>query len=141
MEPDERTNLSDKSLGELVKALAEDLSTLVRSEVALAKMEVRQTAANIGVVGGLFAAALFCALFALAFLLVTVVLALAEVMAPWLSALIVALVLIAVAVVLALVGKSKITKVQLVPTRTVESVRENVESIKSDLARLKREAS
>lgn len=134
-------NLSDKSIGQLVKELAEDLSTLVRSEVALAKLELRQTAANIGVVGALFAAALFCVLFAMAFLLVTVVLALAEVLAPWLSALIVAVVLIITAVVLALIGKKKLTSVEFVPTRTVETVKDNVEAIKSDLARRKREAS
>jgi uncharacterized membrane protein YqjE len=135
------SNLTDKSIGQLVKELAEDLSTLVRSEVALAKIELRETAANIGLVGALFAAALFCVLFAMAFLLVTVVLALAEVLAPWLSALIVAVVLIVTAVVLAMIGKKKLASVEFVPTRTVETVKDNVEAIKSDLARRKREAS
>jgi uncharacterized membrane protein YqjE len=138
---DAHSRLDDKSLGNLIKELAEDLSTLVRSEVALAKLELRQTAANVGVVSALFAGAVFCALAALAFLLVTAVLALAEVIAPWLSALIVAVVMLLSAVVLALVGKKKIQKVEFVPTATVESMKTNVESIKADLSRLKREAS
>jgi uncharacterized membrane protein YqjE len=141
MEVHQESDLNEKSIGQLVRELAEDLSTLVRSEVALAKLELKQTATGIGTVGAFFGAAIFCALFALVFLFVTAVLALSEVLAPWLSALIVAVALIAVAAVLGLVGRMKLAKVQFVPTATVETVKGNVESIKSDLARLKREAS
>jgi uncharacterized membrane protein YqjE len=130
----------DKSLGDLVKDLAEDLSTLVRSEVALAKLEIRQTAANIGKVGALFSAALFCLLFALAFLLVTAVLALATVVQPWLSALIVAVVLLIAAGILGFMGKNGLEKIELVPTSTIESVKADVQSIKSELSRPKRNA-
>ena len=135
-----RTVVDDKSIGELVKELAEDLSTLVRSEVALAKLELKQAAGTIGVVAGLFVGALVLVLLAVAFLFVTAVLALAEVVAPWLASLIVAVVLIVGAVVLAMIGKGKIKKGEFAPTTTIESVRTNVQAIKSDLARLKRDS-
>lgn len=128
-------NQGEKTLGSLVKDLAEDLSTLVRSEVALAKLEIRQTAANVGKVGALFAAALFCVLFALAFLLVTAVLALATVIQPWLSALIVAVALLIAAGVLGFLGKSGLEKIELVPTSSIESVKADVQSIKAELSR------
>ena len=127
-------NYGEKSLGSLVKELAEDLSTLVRSEVALAKLELRQTSANIGLVGALFTAALFCVLFALAFLLVTAVLALATVIAPWLSALIVAVALLIGAGVLAFVGKRKLEKVEFVPKASVESVKADIQLIRAELS-------
>ena len=127
-------NYGEKSLGSLVKELAEDLSTLVRSEVALAKLELRQTSANIGLVGALFTAALFCVLFALAFLLVTAVLALATVIAPWLSALIVAVTLLIGAGILAFVGKRKLEKVEFVPKASVESVKADIQLNRAELS-------
>lgn len=141
MEVHDRADQNGKSIGQLIRELAEDLSTLVRSEVALAKLELKQAAAGVGTVAALLGAALFCALCAMVFVFVTIVLALSKVVEPWLAALIVAVVLLAIAAVLGLVGKSKVEKVQIVPTATVESVKANVDSIKSDLARLKREAS
>lgn len=133
------TESQTKTLGDLVRELTEDLSTLVRSEIALAKIELKQTAAGIGTVGGLLAAALFCALFALAFLLVTAVLALAVVVPPWLSSLIIAVVLIIGAVVLAMLGKNRMQRIDFFPASTVRSVKDDVDSIRNDLSRLKKE--
>jgi len=130
-----------RSLGEIVRGLTEDISTLVRSEIALAKLELKHTAAGIGTVGAMFAAALFCALFALAFLLVTAVLALSLVIPPWLSSLIVAVLLIIVAVVLVTMGRKRIQGIDFLPNATVRSVKGDVDSIKGDLSRLKRETS
>ena len=127
-------NYGEKSLGSLVKELAEDLSTLVRSEVALAKLEIRQTSANIGLVGAFFTAALFCVLFALAFLLVTAVLALATVIAPWLSALVVAVTLLIGAGILGFLGKRKLEKIEFVPKASVESVKADIQLIRAELS-------
>ncbi|MEO8216689.1 MAG: phage holin family protein [Acidobacteriota bacterium] len=129
----------DKTLGTLIRDLTEDLSTLVRNEIALARYELRKTAANVGLVGALFGAAAFLALVAVVFLITTIVLALAIVIPTWLATLIMGVVLIAIAVGLVLYGRSRLEKIEFAPTSTVESVKSNVEAIKADLSRLKRD--
>ena len=129
----------EKSIGTIVRELSEDLSSLVRNEIALAKVELRKTAANLGMVGAIFTTALFVALLSLVFFIVTAVLALIIVLPPWLATLCFAVGLLVVAVVLALVGRSKLSDVELAPTATMESVKSNVEAIKADLSRLKKE--
>lgn len=128
----------DKTLGTIFRELTEDLSMLVRSEIALAKLEIRQAAAGMGAAGAYFTAALFCLLFALGFLLVTGVLALALVMPAWLATLIGAVILLVSTGVLAYLGKKKMASVEFVPRGTIESVKTDVESIKSEISRFKR---
>lgn len=132
------TKENGKSLGELVKALAEDLSTLVRSEIALAKLELKQSAMTLTGSMAMFIAAAFFAVFGVGFLFVTLVLGLVVLGVPaWLSTLIVALVLLGGAAALAFAGKSKLSKMNLVPTATVNSVKNDIATIKGDLARLR----
>lgn len=128
----------EKSLGTLIKELTEEVSMLVRSEIALAKLELKQTASGMGVAAALLTAALFCLLFALAFLLVTGVLALALVMPAWLASLIGAVILLGATGILAFAGKKKMASVELVPKGTIENVRTDLESIKGEIARFKR---
>ena len=81
---------SERSLGSIIKDLTADLSTLFRSEIALLKLEIKTTVANLGGGIGMFAGALFLGLFGLAFLFVTIVLGLVALGVPaWLSTLIV----------------------------------------------------
>src|SRR3954454_3256722 len=112
---------SDRSLGTIVKELTEDITTLFRSEIALLKLEVKDTVAKLGGGIGMFAGALFLGLFGLAFLFVTIVLGLVRLGVPaWLSTLIVTVVLLGTAAVLAVMGKKKFAAVQFVPTASIE---------------------
>ncbi len=130
------TDPAERSLGDLVKFVTEDLSHLVRSEIKLAQVEVTEKAKGVGAGIGAFGAAGVLALFGLGLLLTTAVLALSLVLAPWLAALIVAVVVFAVAGVAALVGKKKVTEAAPpVPTRAVESVKEDVQEIKESIKR------
>jgi hypothetical protein len=52
----------------------------------------------------------------------------------WLSALIVTVVLLATAAVLAFMGKKKFAALEFVPTKSIESIKADVEAIKSDIA-------
>jgi uncharacterized membrane protein YqjE len=125
---------SERSLGTIVKELTEDITTLFRGEIALLKLEVKDTVAKLGGGIGLFAGAVFVGLFGLAFLFVTIMLVLDRLGVPaWLSALIVTVVLLATAAVMALMGKKKFAAVQFVPTKSIESIRTDIESIKADL--------
>jgi len=126
---------AERSLGTIVKELTEDITTLFRSEIALLKLEVKDTVAKLGGGIGLFAGAVFVGLFGLAFLFVTILLVLVRLGVPaWLSALIVTVVLLATAAVLAVMGKKKFAAVQFVPAKSIESIKTDIESIKADIA-------
>ena len=74
-----------RSLGTIFKDLSADISTLFRSEIALLKLEIKDTVAKLGGGTALFAGAVFLGLFGLAFLFVTIVLGLVALGVPaWL---------------------------------------------------------
>lgn len=127
---------SERSLGTIIKELTADLSLLFRSEVALLKLEIKHTAANLGGGIGMFVAAVFLALLGLAFLFVTVVLGLVALGVPaWLSTLIVTLVLFGAAAFLAFMGRKKFAAVEFVPVASIENIKTDIETIKDDIAR------
>lgn len=131
-------NERERSLGAIFKELAADFSTLFRSEIALLKLEVKDTTTKLGGGAALFAGAVALAIFGAAFLFVTIVLGLVALGVPaWLSSLIVTLVLFAAAAVLALMGKKKIEQVKFVPEDSVEQIKTDIESIKADIARVR----
>jgi len=132
----------DRSLGQIFKELTENLSTLFRSEVALLKLEVKDTVTKLGGGIALFAGAACLAIFGLGFVFVTLVLGLVALGIPaWLSALIVTILLFAAAGVLALMGKKKFAQVNFVPEESVKQIKTDVESIKNDFARVRSKAS
>ena len=128
----------DRSLGTIVKELTADLSTLFRSEIALLKLEVKDTVAKLSGGTAMFLGAAFLAIFGLGFLFVTIVLGLVRLGVPaWLSTLIVTVVLFVVAGILAMMGKKKFAAVQFVPTESIEQIKTDIESIKNDIARVR----
>lgn len=128
----------DRSLGTIVKELTADLSTLFRSEIALLKLEVKDTVAKLSGGTAMFLGAAFLAIFGLGFLFVTIVLGLVRLGVPaWLSTLIVTVVLFVVAGILAMMGKKKFAAVQFVPTESIAQIKTDIESIKADIARVR----
>jgi len=124
---------SDPTLGDLFTSLTEDLSTLVRQEIALARTETMEkfTTATRSIVmmvaGGLIAyAGLIALIMALIFLL-------NRAMPLWVSALIVAIVVIVVGVILLMSGRSALARMSVVPEKTVESMKENTEWAKEQV--------
>jgi Flp pilus assembly protein TadB len=129
---------SDRSLGTIVKELTESFSRLLRSEIALFKWELKDTAIKLASGSGLFVAAGFVALCGVAFLFVTFVLGLVALgVPPWLSALIVALVLFAAAGLLAWMGKKRFEATEFMPTRSVEQIKGDIEVLKGDIERIR----
>src|SRR5687768_5475055 len=127
-----------RSLGTIIKELTADFSTLFRSEVALLKLEIKDTVAKLGGGAALMAGAVFLAIFGAAFLFVTITLGLVALGVPaWVSSLIVTVVLFAAAGVLAMMGKKKFAAVQFVPSDSVVQIKADIESIKSDIARVR----
>lgn len=129
---------ADRSIGQIFKDLTSDLSTLFRSEIALLKLEIKDTATKLGTGGALFAGAVTFALLGVAFLFVTITLGLVALGVPaWLSALIVTLVLFGGAVVLGLMGKKKFAAVNFIPSESIDHIKGDIDSIKADIARVR----
>src|SRR5262245_37146761 len=120
--------LEDLPVAELLKRLSEQTSTLVRSELDLAKAELTVKGKRAGQGAGMFGGAGLVGLYALGALTATIILALATAMDAWLAALIVTVVYAAIAGVLALIGKGKVQQATPpVPEQTVDSVKEDVQ--------------
>jgi uncharacterized membrane protein YqjE len=125
-------DLRDASFGELAKQLSNDVSTLVRQELQLARAEMTQKGRQAGFGIGLMGGAAVVALAALGALTAFFVLALGTFMADWLAALVVALVLAAIAGVLALRGRDRVQEATPpVPEQTIETVKEDVQWAKT----------
>ncbi|MGW0494125.1 phage holin family protein [Streptomyces sp. NPDC003007] len=119
------------SVGELVGQAAEQLSTLVRQEVALAKEELAEKGRRAGRGGGLLGAAGAVGYAGLLALAGTGVAALSLVLPVWAAALIVTAVLFVIAGVLAVMGRGQLRKAAPpTPERALGSVRADVEEIK-----------
>lgn len=129
---------SERSLGTIFKDLTADLSNLFRSEIALLKLELKESASKLGGGAALMAAALFLGLFGLAFLFVTITLGLVALGVPaWLSSLIVTVVLFAATGVLAMMGKKKLQGVTFVPSDSIDHLRGDLDALKADVARVR----
>lgn len=117
---------SDKSLGELVAVATRDLSTLVTTEIALAKAEIKREVTAAGKGAGLFGGAGFAGLFALIFLSIALAYGIAALgLALGWGFFIVGAVYLVIAAVLALTGKKKIGQVGT-PEKTIESVKDDI---------------
>jgi hypothetical protein len=129
---------SERSLGTIIKDLSADLSNLFRSEIALLKLELKESAGKLGGGAAFLSAALFLGLIGIAFLFVTITLGLVALGVPaWLSSLIVTVVLFAAAGVLALMGKKKLQTVNFVPNESIEHIRGDIDALKADVARVR----
>jgi MFS family permease len=125
-------DLRERPIGELVKQLADQTSTLVRKEMDLAKAELTQKGQQAGKGAGLFAGAAVIGLLGAGALTAFLIMLLDGALPNWLSALIVAVVFMAIAGILALQGKKRVqAAAPPVPEQTVETVKEDVEWAKT----------
>ncbi len=115
----------DASLGDLVAAATQNLSTLMKQEVQLAKIEIKREVVAAGKGAGLLGGA--GALGALGGIFVSIALAYAlnEVLPTFLSFLLVGMVYLVVAGLLALVGKKSLSKVGP-PEKTIATMKDDV---------------
>jgi uncharacterized membrane protein YqjE len=121
-------DLREQGVGDLVKELSSQVSTLVRQEVELAKAEVGEKGKKAGVGAGMFGGAGIAGLLMLASLTAFVILVLQIFLPDWAAALIATVAWAAVAAVLALKGRQKMQEVgNPVPEQTIESVKEDLQ--------------
>jgi uncharacterized membrane protein YqjE len=130
---DTQQDLREQSTGDLVKQLTQQVSTLVRQEVELAKVEMADKGKKAGVGIGMFGGAGVAALLGLGALTAFLILVLDLAMPAWAAALIVGVIWAAVAGVFALQGREKVKEVGTpLPEETTESVKEDVEWLKGN---------
>ena len=115
----------DASLGELFSALTTDLSQLVRSEMELARVEIREEAGKAGKAAGMLGGGALVGYLALTLLSFAAAWGLAEVVDAGWAFLIVGLVVAAVAAVLAMSGRKKLRAVHPIPDQTVDTLKED----------------
>ena len=121
----------EKSLGQLFSELTSDLSTLMRKEVELAKVETKEEVSRAGKAGGMLGGGAFAGYFALLFISFALAWLLDEWMHTALAFLIVGLLYGVVAAVLVVRGRARLQNVNPVPQQTVETLKEDVQWAKA----------
>jgi len=134
--PRDPDGLRDQSIGDLLKELSAETSTLIRQEMALARAEMTEKGKRAGVGAGMLGGAGVAGLLALGTLTACIILVLNEFMDAWLAALILTVVWAAVAGVLALSGKKQVEQAgPPLPEQALESAKQDVNEVKKARAR------
>lgn len=121
---------TDRGFSDLFHDIVRNLQDLIRSEVRLAKAEVRQEAQEAATSAVWLAAGVVGALSAWMLALWAAVYGLSNLMPLWAAALLVSLLLGGVAVGLITAGWRRVTRLRPIPERTVASVKEDLEWLK-----------
>ena len=129
-------NTNDRPIGELVQQMSQQTATLVRKELQLAQLEMKEKGKHVGIGAGLFGGAGVVALYGGGALVAAIVLSLATFLEPWIAALIVAVVLFAIAGVMALTGKKQVEQgAPPAPEQAIESTKRDVDEVKERAGR------
>jgi hypothetical protein len=119
----------DRSIGEIFNAVSQDLSTLMRQEVELAKAEVRQSATQAGAGAGMLAGAGVAGHMVLLFVSISAWWGLGQFIGGAWSALVIAAVWAIVAAILYSVGRNRLKQVSGLP-RTTETAKHIPDALK-----------
>src|SRR3982751_901591 len=117
-----RPDVEGTSVGQLIGEVTKDLSTLMRQELELAKVELKVEAKKAGQGAGMYGAAGFAGYMTLLFLSIALWWALSHLVGHSWSALIVAVIWGIVGAVAYVIGRNKFREVNPKPERTVETL-------------------
>jgi uncharacterized membrane protein YqjE len=132
----ERADLGDESVGELVQRASRQTAELIRQEIRLAQVELKDKGQRIGLGAGLVGAGGLVAFYGGATLVGAAVLGLATALEPWLAALIVGTTLAVIGGILALVGRRKAAQaLPPTPDEAMTSVHDDLQHIKEQARR------
>jgi len=118
---------ADKSLGELLSRLTKDFSSLVSTQVELAKLEIKEEVGRAGKGAGILTGGAVAAWLAVVLLSFAAAWGLAEVMPTGFAFLIVGAVWLVVAAVLLLRGRNELKSVNVVPEQTKAELQEDIQ--------------
>ncbi|MFF5292022.1 phage holin family protein [Paractinoplanes globisporus] len=128
---DQSEQVSEKSIGELIGNISDDLSQLFRQEVELAKAELKEEATKAGKAAGMLGGAGFAGYLAVVLLSFAAVFGLANVMDAGWAALIVAVVWGVIGAALYATGRNRLKTVDPMPRRTVDTIKEDARWLKN----------
>lgn len=127
---------ADQGVGELVTRATQQVSDLIRQELRLAMIEVKEKGRHAGRGAGMFGGAGVVALYGVGALILAAIAALALVLPLWAAALIIGVILLIVAAVLAMVGRSQVKQAMPpVPQQAMDSARRDVTEIRERVHR------
>jgi hypothetical protein len=129
--PAEPSSGPDRSLGDLISEVTQDLSTLLRQEVELAKAEVQQSAKRAGKGAGMLTGAAVAGYFVVLFASLALWWAIGAATGLGWSALIVAVIWAVIGAILALVGRKELRAVRGLP-RTASTVQKIPDALKGN---------
>lgn len=130
IDADGGVDVRQRSVGELISEVSNDLSTLMRQEMALAKAEMKEEVAKTGKAAGMLGGAGFAGYMVALFVSIAAWWALANGMDEAWAALIVAVVWGIIAAVLFVIGRKKMREVNPKPERTVSTMKEIPDALK-----------
>jgi uncharacterized membrane protein YqjE len=117
----------DRSFSDVLQDILHNVQEIVRSEVRLAKTEIREEAEKAKSSAVLLGGGAVAAIFAILFLLLMIVHALSLAMPSWAAALLVGATLAVVATLMLTAAVKRFKQTHPTPERTVETIKENVE--------------
>lgn len=125
-----------ESLGGLLRGILMDLRTLIREEIALARVEIREQAGRARAAALSFGIAAAALAFGGIFLLVALATAVADLLnwPVWAGFLVVAVLLSVIGVVTLTSGRRQLQRVHAVPEETISTLKENSEWIAKRLS-------
>ena len=123
-----------RSIGTLLGDLGRQVSTIVRKEIDLARVEIMSGIGRMGRGAATTAAGGALIYAGLLVVLIAIVLALIDAgLDPWLAALIVGAVALLVGGLVTALGVQQVRTTEIAPKQTAETVRENVEFVKEQV--------
>ena len=125
----------ERSLSELLSEVTNEIATLFRKEVELARVETSEQVSRAAKAGGMLGAAAVIGFLDLILFSFAAAWGLAAVMPTGFAFLIVAVVFAVVAAVLVQVGRKRLANVNPVPNQTVQTVKADVQVAKDSFAR------
>jgi uncharacterized membrane protein YqjE len=135
---DDARDARERPIGELVKDLSQQTSTLVRKEIELARAELQEKGKVAGKGAGMLGGAAVAGLLALGALTAALIALLDKAMATWVAALIVMALWAVVALVLAKSGQKALKSATPPAPQTVETVKEDIEWAKNPTESVRR---
>ncbi|GAA2569344.1 phage holin family protein [Winogradskya consettensis] len=128
---DRADEVSQASIGELIGNISDDLTSLFRQEVELAKAELKEEAGKAGKAAGMLGGAGFAGYLAVVLLSFALVFGLSNVMDAGWAALIVAVIWGIAGAVLYTTGRKQLRNVDPMPHRTVDTIKEDAQWLKN----------
>jgi len=114
------------SIGRTVREIIGNAQEIIRSEVQLAKTEIKEEVRGAAKASAFYAAAAISALYALGLILLAAVYGLSYFVQPWLAALIVGLVMAAIAGIAYVMARKETQELSFKAEQTLETAKENV---------------